>query len=76
MLKVIIAFNDLQDDGYFYGMGEVYPRRGYTPTPERVKSLMSADNARRVPLIEGIYEEPKTEVTEEKPKLKKKAKTT
>lgn len=65
MLKVVISFNDLQDNGYFYGVGDTYPRRGYKPTHERVKSLMSADNARRVPLIAGTYEEPKTDIVNE-----------
>ena len=59
MYVVIRTFVDLQDwqvvggirSYHRYIPGDVYPREGLTPTPERIRSLLTADNALRTPLI-------------------------
>lgn len=87
MYKVIALFKDLKDSGYLYNVGDLYPRKGYTPEPGRIEELSSPSNKRGTPLIVEVKEEakpktepkaePKTEeVNEVKPKKKatKKAK--
>lgn len=39
MYTVLRAFADLQDDGYYYPVGGMYPRSGYQPDAARVKYL-------------------------------------
>ncbi|MDO4803883.1 MAG: hypothetical protein Q4A32_03570 [Lachnospiraceae bacterium] len=59
MYIVIKMFDDLQDSTTVQGIrsyhrykpGDTYPREGYTPTSERVKSLLTCDNAQGRPLI-------------------------
>ena len=46
-----IAFEDLQDNGHKYNLGDTYPRDGYNPTPERIDELSTEKNKRGVPLI-------------------------
>lgn len=61
--KVITFFTDLQDRGYAYNVGDTFPRKGMTVTPQRIKELASAGNKRRIPLIEEV----KPKVMKEKP---------
>ena len=68
--KVITFFTDGTDNGYEYNVGDVYPRKGYTPTPERVAELMSTQNKRGVVLIREV-QEPKEEIKAEKPEAVK-----
>lgn len=64
MYIVVKMFDDLQDtkvEGgirtyHRYNVGDEYPRAGYTPTTERVQSLLTGNNSLKVPLI-GILEE-------------------
>ena len=57
--KVIEYFEDLQDNGRPYNVGDVFPVDGNTVTDERLSELASAQNRRRIPLIEEVAEKPK-----------------
>ena len=57
--KVIEYFEDLQDNGRPYNVGDVFPVDGNTVTAERLSELASTQNRRRIPLIEEIAEKPK-----------------
>ena len=57
--KVIEYFEDLQDNGRPYNVGDVFPADGNTVSAERIAELASTQNRRRVPLIEEIAEKPK-----------------
>ena len=57
--KVIEYFEDLQDNGRPYNVGDVFPVDGNTVTAERLAELASTQNRRRIPLIEEITEKPK-----------------
>lgn len=69
MYKVINEFVDLQDkvnDKYHeYAIGDVYPRKGYTPSQSRIEELLSDDNKLRIPLIEAVDGSPSEKVDEE-----------
>lgn len=58
MYKVIQYFTDLQDNGYAYHVGDKYPREGVSPSPVRVRELLSGENRRKVKLIEEVPETP------------------
>lgn len=62
--EVIKMFTDGQDNLYPYEVGDKYPRKGYTPTEERIVGLLGTGNKQGVPLIKEVPEE-------EKPKKKK-----
>ena len=51
MYKVIHYFNDLQDDGYAYNVGDEFPHNGMTVTKERIEELSGRENKQGVPLI-------------------------
>ena len=57
--KVIEYFEDLQDNGRPYNVGDVFPVDGNTVTAERISELASTQNRRRIPLIEEVEEKPK-----------------
>ena len=57
--KVIEYFEDLQDNGRPYNVGDVFPVDGNTVTAERISELASTQNRRRIPLIEEVIEKPK-----------------
>ena len=61
--KVIKMCTDGQDNFHPYEVGDTYPRKGYTPSEERIIGLLGTGNKQGVPLIE--------EVKEEKPKKKR-----
>ena len=84
---VVKHFTDLQDHGYKYAEGDIYPREGYVPSTERIEMLSSANNRQKTVLIEAIPEViPETEseeiveesaveeTAEEKPKRKSRKK--
>lgn len=89
---VLSEFADLQDENHIYRVGDEYPRKGYSPTDERVTELSIGKNLLHKPLIqlmtvvEGsatVIEEPVTvveevteEVVEEQPKRKRGKKNT
>jgi hypothetical protein len=60
MYITIKLFTDLQDDNWFYNVGDVYPRKGLNVTENRIKELSSANNRQGKPLIK-LVEEPKEE---------------
>ena len=57
--KVIEYFEDLQDNGRPYNVGDVFPAGGNTVSAERIAELASTQNRRRIPLIEDVVEKPK-----------------
>ena len=57
--KAIEYFEDLQDNGRPYNVGDVFPVDGNTVTAERLAELASTQNRRRIPLIEEVEEKPK-----------------
>ena len=61
---VLEYFTDLKDNGYAYKAGDIYPREGYEPTPERIEELSTKKNVRKRPLIKAISAS-KTVVIEE-----------
>lgn len=66
MYKVIKFFTDLQDNGYAYSVGDVFPREGVDVSFNRLEELSSDKNKRGIPLIEFIEEPlPFTEADEE-----------
>jgi hypothetical protein len=71
MYKVIKYFTDLQDNGYAYNTGDIFPREGLEVSEERFAELASSNNKRRKPLIEEIPEETAEAEPEEKPRKKK-----
>lgn len=78
MYIVLEYFTDLKDNSYAYNVGDTYPRKGYTPTPERIEELSSDKNVRKHAIIEAVTvatvaaentaEETSEEILEEKPK--------
>lgn len=52
MYKVIKYFTDLQDGGYPYHAGEIFPREGLTVTAERLAELSGGENRQKTPLIQ------------------------
>ena len=52
MYKVIRHFTDLQDNGYPYLEGDVYPRDGLSVTKERIAELSGKNNKQKRPLIQ------------------------
>lgn len=60
MYKVIVSFNDLQDNNYRYNVNDTYPRKGFDVLPSRLKELSTTENRRGIALIKEIEEEPKT----------------
>lgn len=71
MYKVIEYFADLQDNGYAYNTGDIFPREGLEVSEERIAELASSKNKRRKPLIEAIPEETAEAEPEEKPRKKR-----
>ena len=57
--KVIAYFEDLQDNGRPYNVGDMFPVDGNTVTSERLAELASTQNSRHIPLIEEIAEKTK-----------------
>lgn len=55
MIEIIgivkVDFTDLEDNRHVYMKGHVYPRKGYDPTDERIKSLASVENKRNEQMI-------------------------
>lgn len=64
MYKVIKSFSDLQDNGFVYKAGDIFPRLGKEVTENRLKELSSKKNKRGEKLIEGELE-PVEEIIEE-----------
>lgn len=60
MYRVIEYFEDLQDNGQPYNVGDVFPKGNKKVTNERLNELATDKNRRHIPLIEKV-EEPKVE---------------
>ena len=54
MYKAVEYFTDLQDNGYAYNEGDIYPHEGYEPSEQRINELASSDNKRGKPVIEEV----------------------
>lgn len=71
MYKVIKRFTDMQDGNYAYDPTDpernIYPRKGLSVLPSRIKELASEKNRQGCPLIEEIPD------VEEKPEKKTKS---
>ena len=58
---VLSEFADLQDGNHIYRVGDEYPRKGYSPTDERVDELCTGKNLLHKPLIQKVeVQEPET----------------
>lgn len=57
--RVLEDFSDKQDDRRPYKVGDIYPREGLDPSPQRVTELLGSENVRGRPIIEPIEEKPK-----------------
>lgn len=64
---VVHSFADSQDGMYIYRVGDIYPRMGHMPTEDRIKVLLSKDNAYNEPLIKAAQ----VKEEEEEPKYRK-----
>lgn len=60
MYRVIEYFEDLQDNGQSYNVGDVFPKGDREVTAERLNELATDKNRRHIPLIEKV-EKPKVE---------------
>ncbi len=69
MYKVICAFRDLEDHEFIYKAGQEYPRKGCSPTKQRIDELLGSKNKMGKPLIEKVGEE--KEVRKPKKTVKK-----
>ena len=54
MYRVISRFADLSDFSHIYEVGDSYPRKGLSPSPERIAELMGSKNKVGKPLIEEV----------------------
>lgn len=70
MYKVLAYFKDSDDNRYEYHKGDEYPRKGYTPSAERVRGLLGKNNKRNNPVIIEVED---VETAEKTPKKVKKA---
>lgn len=55
--RVVVKFKDLQDGGYFYKAGDMFPRAGKRVSKKRLNELSTDENRRKMPLIEEVVEE-------------------
>lgn len=69
--KVIKYFQDIRDNNYEYKPNDIYPRKGLTVLPGRLKELSTTANRRKEILIVEVPDE--TEAVKKKSKPVKKA---
>lgn len=55
--RAIRYFIDLQDNNHPYKKGQIYPRRGFKVSEERISELLCENNKQGVPVIEKIEED-------------------
>ena len=65
MYRALEHFRDLQDNGYSYDTGDIFPREGLTVDQARLDELASDKNRRHRPMIELLVEESQKEVEKE-----------
>lgn len=58
--EVLKAITDSADNNHFYSVGSEYPRKGYSPSAERIKELSTDDNMSGTPVIKEKGEVKKT----------------
>ena len=63
--RVIEYFTDLRDKNHAYNTGDIYPRKGYKPSEERIQALLSDNNVRKRPIIKAETAETTEPETEE-----------
>lgn len=56
MYRTIVRFKDLQDGGYTYNVGDIFPRNGLAVGDNRISELSTNKNRRGIPLIELVPE--------------------
>ena len=56
MYKVVCKFADLLDSNHIYEVGVEYPRKGYSPSSDRIEELSTDRNKLHRPLIELVPE--------------------
>lgn len=56
--KVLMYFEDLQDNRYAYHEGDMFPREGLKVSKERIKELSTNANRRKQPLIQALEDIP------------------
>lgn len=76
MYKVINLFIDGQDGGHVYHVGDIYPRKNYTPTAERVRGLLGSNNKQGKPLIVKVEEVETADMVPEEVEKPKRARKT
>lgn len=54
--KVIISFQDSQNDFYTYKIGDIYPCKGYESSDKRIKELSTSNNKVGEVLIKDMSE--------------------
>lgn len=54
--RSLINWHDLQDDNHVYLVGDEYPRKGLTPTKDRIEQLCGTANLAKKPYIIKIEE--------------------
>ena len=72
MYKVVCKFADLLDNNHIYEEGAEYPRKGYSPSSDRIEELSTSRNKAHKPLIafipdpvvQKVVQEPKEVVQE------------
>ncbi len=64
MYEVIVYFEDLQDKGHPYDVGDIFPRQGLSVSHDRLVELSTNANRRRKPLIKRVEEKVNQEVKE------------
>ena len=57
MYRVIVYFEDLQDNNHPYRVGDTFPREGFEPDASRFFELSTDANIRGIPLIEEVKPE-------------------
>ena len=57
MYKALEHFRDLQDNGYSYDTGDIFPREGLKVEQSRLDELASDKNRRHRPMIRLVVEE-------------------
>ncbi|HEM9602853.1 TPA: Rho termination factor N-terminal domain-containing protein [Streptococcus agalactiae] len=63
-------FFDLLDNSFLYEVGDIFPRKGYEPSRERLESLLSSNNAYHKTFISASENLRDMKVTELKEKAK------
>lgn len=69
MYTVLSEFADLQDGNHIYRVGDEYPRKGYSPTDERIAELSTGKNLLHKPLIQKVEVETVPQKIEEAPEV-------